>query len=122
MYVETLHDAQGNIKGCYCADTLPADDGAPLFTVEDVPAGWEQTRINLDTLTAMEVESACRSQAVTDPATGRPVIARKDRAEYLMENYTVDVSTELAPPAGPVLPTGMKMRGLKKKTTGGSGG
>ena len=23
MYIEALHDEQGNILGCYCVDTLP---------------------------------------------------------------------------------------------------
>ena len=94
----------------------------PFLPWRGVPAGWEQARVNLDTLTAMEVESSCRERAVIDPATGRPEISRRDRAEYLMENYTVDLSAELVPPPGVPLPAGTKVRGLRKKAQGGAGG
>ncbi|MFQ5466345.1 MAG: hypothetical protein ACE5EI_10490 [Thermodesulfobacteriota bacterium] len=115
MYIETLHDREGEIKACYCADTLPAQEASPLFSMKGAPEGWEQARVNIDTLTAMEIDSACSSTVETDPASGRPVIVRSDRAGYIMENFKVDTTGSLTPCGGVRLPAGMKIRGLTRR-------
>jgi len=115
VYIETLHDRDGEIKACYCSDTLPASPDSPLFSMEGAPEGWEQARVNIDTLTAMEIESACSSAVETDPASGRPVIVRADRARYIMENFKIDTTASLTPGGGVRLPEGMKIRGLTRR-------
>lgn len=118
MYIEVLHDPTGEIMACYCVDTLPVSDGSPLFVMDDAPGGWIQSRVNIDTVTAMEIECACRDRAVGG-AGGEPRIERTDRAEYVMANFTVDLSAEHALPEGVSLAGGMKMRGLKRRNAGG---
>lgn len=117
MYIEVVHDAEGNITHCYVADTLPVQDGSPLFTVEGgLPVGEEQARINIDTMTAMEIDGACGDKAVLDPVTGEPKIVSIERAQYITENYIVDTSAVITPPVEAKIPTGMKVKGLVKKT------
>lgn len=112
MYIEVVHDQTGNIAACYCADTLPVDQAAPLFRIEGgLPAGYEQARVNIDTLTAMEIERACGLKAVIDPVTQAPAIINIERADHVRSLFRVDVSKELSPP-GAALPQGMKMHGL----------
>ena len=116
MYIEVLHDAQGNITACYCADTLPVSDGSPLFIVQGgIPAGLEQSRVNIDTLTAMEIDAACGQKAVIDAATGQPKIVCIDRSQYIIQTYKVDLSSEITPPAGVNMPPGMKVKKFVRK-------
>lgn len=116
MYIEVVHDALGNIMHCYCADTLPAMDGDALFTVQGgLPEGQEQARINIDTLTAMEIDGACGQKAVIDPATGQPKLIYVDRSQYIIQTYRVDLSSEITPPTGVNIPPGMKVHCLAKK-------
>lgn len=115
MYIETLHDPAGEIQACYCVDTLPALEGSPLFSVEGAPAGLEQARVNIDTLTAMEIDSACSPVHATDPVSGLPVIKGTDRARYIMDSFRVDTTASHATGPGVRLPAGMKMRGLVRK-------
>ncbi|WKZ32919.1 MAG: hypothetical protein QY316_00500 [Thermodesulfobacteriota bacterium] len=116
MYLEVLHDSEGNILGCYCTDSLPVNSGAPLFTIrEGVPEGYEQTRINIDTLTAMEIDGASGQKAALNPETGQPEIVNVDRAEYVMGNYKVDTAYEFTPPPGVLIPEGMKVRRLVRR-------
>lgn len=114
MYIEVLHDMDGVITGCYCADTLPLNTGAPFFTMSMLPAGSEQSRINIDTLMAMEIDAASGQKAVID-ATGKPVIVMVTREEYIVKNYTVDVKNVIVAPVGLALPSGMNVRSLLKK-------
>ena len=109
MYIEVLHDAQGNIAACWCADTLPEKNNEPLFVAEGgLPAGHEQARLNIDTLTAMEIDAACGQKAVIDAATGLPVIINVSRSDYIISNYYVDFTTELEA-------HGLKFRGMRRK-------
>lgn len=117
MYIEVVHDNQGNILGCYCSDTLPVKDGSPLVEYSNLPAGTEQTRINIDTITAMEIEEACSEKAVINAVTGQPEIVKgPERAEYIRQKFTVDKGRDYAQgKALRALPPGMAMRGLVKK-------
>lgn len=116
MYIEVVHDAQGNIMHCYCADTLPDRDGEALFTVQGgLPVGQEQARLNIDTLTAMEIDGACGQKAVIDTTTGQPKLIYVDRSQYIIQTYRVDLSSVVTPPSGVNIPPGMKVRGLAKK-------
>lgn len=114
MYIEVLHDPAGNIVSCYCADTLPVESGSPFFRIEGgTPAGYEHSRINIDTVVAMEIENSCGLKAVIDPATLEPAIVNVDRADYVMKTFKVDVNAEVYARAD-VLPEGMRMRALKR--------
>lgn len=116
MYIEVLHDSHGNIAACWCADTLPRNNGSFMFSVQGgVPAGYEQARINIDTVTAMEIEAASGQKAVMDISTGQPGIINVDRAEHVMQAFKADVTREITPPAGALLPAGMKIRGIIRK-------
>ena len=113
MYIEVLHDAQGNIAACWCADTLPEKNNEPLFVAEGgLPAGHEQARLNIDTLTAMEIEAASGHKAVVDPQTGQPKIVNIDRTQYIMQAFKADVTRDITLPAGVDLPVAMKVRGI----------
>lgn len=113
MYIEVVHDTTGNIVTCYCADTLPVSEGEPIFTVQGgLPEGFEQARINLDTLTAMEIEAACGQRAVVED--GQPKIVTIERSVYVAQNYRVDVETVITPPAGLSIPAGIKIRRIVK--------
>ncbi len=117
MYIEVIHDAQGNITHCYCADTLPENNGSPLFSVGGgLPVGHEQARLNIDTLTAMEIEDACGIQAVMNPITNQPEIKRIDRAEHIVRTFKVDTTLDKTPKK-PLknMPAQLKMRGMVKK-------
>lgn len=117
MYIEVVHDDQGNILACYCADTLPVKDGSPLVEFSNLPSGTEQSRINIDTITAMEIEEACSERAVINPGTGQPEIVKgPDRSEYVRQRFIVDKGRNLALGKSlRALPPGMAMRGLVKK-------
>jgi hypothetical protein len=107
MYIEVLHDNTGRILACYCADTLPAGPGA-ILAFTGVPQGLEHARLNIDTLTAMEIESGSGPKAVIDPACGQPVIEETDRTRYIMENFEVDLSrTDVL--------GGVSLRGVRRK-------
>jgi hypothetical protein len=112
MFIEVMHDEEGTIQGCYCVDTLPGELASPLFFMDNMPLGWTQARVNIDTLTLMEVEAACRERAVIDPVSGAAGIVSADRAKYIVDNFTVDLSMEYAVPAGVELPAGFNVRGL----------
>lgn len=115
MHIEVLHDSLGNILSCYCADTLPAGPAQSLFTVQGgVPAGCEQARINIDTMTALEIDGSSGQKAVYDPATGEAKIVRVERSEYVMKTFKVDTGSELQAPAG-TLPANMRLRALSRK-------
>lgn len=114
MFIEVLHDSGGNIMACYCSDTLPAANGSPFAVYSGIPEGCVQARVNIDTITAMEIEDGCGLKAVIDPETREPVLVRTERPEYIMSNFTVDTVTELDS-SSVLMPSGMKMRGLVRK-------
>jgi hypothetical protein len=91
MYIEVLHDNAGRIMACYCADTLPVGQGA-ILSFAGVQQGLEHARLNMDTLTAMEIENGSGPKAVIDPSTGQPMIEETDRTRYIMDNFDVDLS------------------------------
>ncbi|MBI5491988.1 MAG: hypothetical protein HY893_03550 [Deltaproteobacteria bacterium] len=113
MFIEVLHDSDGKITACYCADTLPIDGSSPIISCSSIAPGLAQCRVNIDTLTAMEIEAASGVKAEIDPATGRPVIVNVDRAAYITRTFGVDASSEI--PSGGFLPQGMKLRRLVRK-------
>ncbi len=113
MYIEVLHDPNGNIAACYCVDTLPANAGSPMFSIQGgPPPGYEQARLNIDSLTAMQIEAGSGHKAVINPDTGQPEIKNIDRTEYIIQTFKVDTAQEITPPAGVAIPPGMKVRGL----------
>ena len=71
-------------------------------------------RINLDTLTAMEIDAKSGQKAVIN-AKGEPEIVQIDRTQYIRENFIVDMTSEVSIPANVIIPSGMKMRGLARK-------
>lgn len=95
MYIEVLHDELGSIKACYCSDTLPVEPAAPILSFTGVPHGLNHARLNIDTLTAIEIESGSRPRAVMDQSTGQPRIEEVDRARFVIDNYEVDLSKPL---------------------------
>ncbi|MBE7415982.1 MAG: hypothetical protein HS130_12510 [Deltaproteobacteria bacterium] len=107
MYSEVLHDNAGNIKACYCADTLPVETNAPMFRFSGVPDGLTHARLNIDTLTAMEIEAGCGTRAELD-GSGNPVLVNVDRTRYIMENFAVDLEAGLAH-------EGLVLRGIRRK-------
>lgn len=116
MYIETLHDSDGNITTCYCADTLPVNADSPMFSIHGgPPTGHEQARVNIDTLAAMEIDAASGLKAVVNPATGQPEIRNMDRAGYIIQTFKVDTTREITPLAGVSIPPGMKVRGLVRR-------
>ena len=113
MYIEILHDEQGNILGCYCVDTLPINLKKPLFTLSENPLNSEQARVNIDTLTAMEINQKSGQQAIVE--NGVPEIIEVDRTVYIRENYLIDMNNEIIPDSSIELPEGFKIRALIKK-------
>lgn len=109
MYIEVLHDGLGRIKACYCSDTLPIEQASPMLSFAGVPEGLTHARLNIDTLTAMEIEAGSRPRAVIDPATGQPRIEEVDRARFVIDNYEVDLA-ELS-----VMPGGVGLAGIRRK-------
>lgn len=107
MYAEALYDGSGNIKACYCADTLPLEPSAPMLRFSGVPEGLTHARLNIDTATAMEIEAACRPHAELDQA-GSPVIVSFERAGYIMERFAAD-------PVVMIEAEGIILVGLKRK-------
>lgn len=107
MYAEVLYDESGNIKACYCADTLPEEPGAPAFRYIGAAEGLRHARLNMDTLTAMEVEAGSVPRAELDE-TGKPVVVRVDRAKYITANFAVDLDAEFAR-------DGVILKGLRRK-------
>jgi len=93
MYIEVLHDVNGNIMACYCSDTLPADPASLMLAFSGVPEGLTHARLNIDTATAMEIESASAPKAVVDPATGQARIEKTDRTKFVMDNFIADISS-----------------------------
>lgn len=110
MYIEVLHDELGSIKACYCSDTLPAEPASPILSFAGVPQGLIHARLNIDTLTAIEIESGSRPRAVIDPLTGQPRIEEVDRARFVIENYEAD----LTKPVG-TLSGGVSLTSIKRK-------
>lgn len=100
MYIEVLHDELGRIMACYCSDTLPVEPGAPILSFTGVPQGLRHARLNIDTLTAIEIEDGSRPRAVIDPSTGQPRIEEVDRARFVIDNYEVDCSQTSGAPQG----------------------
>lgn len=114
MFIEVAHDSTGNIVGCWAANTLPEGGGdTPLASVSNLPVGTEQCRINIDTLTVMEIDQNCGQKAVI--VGGAPKIVFVSYSEYISQNYRVDMSQEIPVPAGISTPAGMKMRMLVRK-------
>jgi chorismate synthase len=115
MFIEVLHDTIGNIISCYCSDTLPVADGSPFAVYSRIPDGCAQARININTVTAMEIEAGCGQKAILDEVTGRPVIVNIPSSEYIMSNFTVDLSSGVHTPSAVNMPAGMKMLGLVRR-------
>jgi hypothetical protein len=101
MYIELIHDAAGDVKHCWCADTLPKDSERPMFKLSGtLPASWVQVRINTDTITDMEI----KAQA-----------GKGGGARYVKDTFTVNTTKNITVPASVRLPPDMKMRELKRK-------
>lgn len=114
MYIEVTHDKDGNIGSCYCTDSLPVQDGEPLFSVKGgLPPGKEQVRIVIDTLTAMEIDQNCGEKAIIDKE-GNPQIIYIDRTLYIRENYKVEL-IDIAKPNKIKLSPNLKLRRLIRK-------
>ncbi|HEY4706300.1 MAG TPA: hypothetical protein VII64_02500 [Thermodesulfobacteriota bacterium] len=107
MYAEVLYDSSGNIKACYCVDTLPVEPSAPMLRFFGVPEGLTHARLNIDTAAAMEIEGACSPHAELDQA-GNPVIVSFERAAYIMETFAAD-------PGAVTVAGGMSLVGLQRK-------
>lgn len=90
MYIEVLYDDNGRIMACYCADTLPVSPGTAALAFTGVPQGLTHARLNIDTLTAMEIENGSGPRAFVDPATGQARIEEMDRTRYIMDNFDID--------------------------------
>lgn len=116
MYIEVEHDKDGNIVGhIRCDDCLPQNHNEPMFWREaGLPPDMEQSRIYLDTLTAMEIEHNSGQKAVINES-GQPEIVCIDRTDYIRQNFKVDMTQEIPIPAGMKFPAKLKMRKLIKK-------
>ncbi len=108
MYIEVLHDDNGRIMACYCADTLPVAHGAAALTFTGVPQGLTHARLNIDTLTAIEIENGSGPRAVLDPA-GQPRVEEVDRTRYIMDNFEVD-------PAPATVLDGLSFKSVRRRS------
>ena len=110
MYIEVIHNGEGQIEMCYCADTLPMKNNDPLFTVAgELPEDFEQARINIDTLTAMAIDAA------SGPVAIEGEVVNISKSDHIRNTYIVDMSHEITPPEGVNIPEGFKVRSIKKK-------
>ena len=107
MFIEIIHDANGNIEHCWQADTLPEGGvDVPMVSVKGgLPTGLEQVRINVDTITELQVIAVAIS-------------AKVGIAEYIRDKFDVDLDMTISLPSQVKLPSGMKMRALKMKKKG----
>ena len=104
MYIEVLHDIEGQIISCYCTDTLPLDSETKFFEIEeDMPQGMSQCRINIDTITAMQIDSMSDRQGV-------------ERSAYVKENFIVNIVDNISLPNNVILPEGMNIKSMIVKT------
>lgn len=108
MYIEVLHDDAGAIMACYCADTLPCGQAAAMLAFTGIPQGLTHARLNIDTLTAMEIENGSGPRAVIDPVTGQPGIEEIDRTRYIMDNFEADL-------ASAAVQGGVSFKGVRRK-------
>lgn len=114
MFIEVVHNAGGDILSCWVANTLPEGGGdTPLVSVSQLPDGMAQARINIDTLTAMEIDQKCGQKAIIE--NGQAKIVFIPHAQYIAQNFKVDVTKETPIPIDVTIPAGMKVRGLIKK-------
>lgn len=117
MYIELTHDDMGNIGTCYCEDSLPINDGEPLFTVKGMPADKEQVRVVIDTLTAMEIDQNTGEKAIINEQ-GKPEIIKIKRTTYIKNNFIVDMSAIIPKPDNMLLSDRLTLRRLIRKTQG----
>jgi chorismate synthase len=62
MFIEVLHDTIGNIISA-TVPTRSRRDGSPFAVYSRIPDGCAQARININTVTAMEIEAGCGQKA-----------------------------------------------------------
>ncbi|MCC6502322.1 MAG: hypothetical protein IT362_04190 [Deltaproteobacteria bacterium] len=108
MYIEVLHDNSGKIKACYCSDTLPTDPASPILAFTGIPQGLSHARLNIDTLTAIEIENGSVPKAVIDQATGQARIEEADRTRFVMDNFEADLTLS-------VIVSGVSFVGVRRK-------
>lgn len=118
MYIEVEIDEIGDIFGCYCSDIMPEDTHKPWVRyLKGLPEGHSQVRINIDTVTAMEIKAGSGQQPYQDPDTGALSIITVSQSDYITENFKVDMTCEHEhPKMGKGLPDGMKICGLERKS------
>jgi hypothetical protein len=63
-----------------------------MLTFTGIPQGLTHARLNIETLTAVEIENESGPKAVIDPVTGQPRIEEMDRTRYVMDNFEVDLA------------------------------
>jgi len=111
MFIEVIHNEKGDIISCWAANTLPEGGGdAPLASGAQLSAGTAQARINIDTLTAMEIDQKCGQKAII--VNGAAKIVFIPYAQYIAQNFKVDVTKEVPIPIDVTIPAGMKVRVL----------
>ncbi len=114
MYIEVIHDQDGNIVGCWCENFYPANPGEPwVRPAAALPEGLVQARINIDTMLAMEISQESGKKAVI--VGGQPQIVDIAPSEYIMSAFKVDMSQVITPPASVQVPQGMMVRGFVRK-------
>lgn len=111
MYIEILNDLEGNIKICYVSDSLPQKTGDMFFKMYPLPEKHEQSRIELTTQEAMEIDANTGQRAKI--INGEAQIVNVDRSEYIRENYKIDMSVEIVKTIN--LHPDLKLRKLIKK-------
>lgn len=110
MYIEVIYDRSGSIKACCCADTLPTGGGA-MFRRGNPDDSLTHARVNVDTLTAIEIEESSGAKAVVG-TDGRPRVVHVERAAYIMENFEVDLLADAGAEG---------FRRIRRKAGGGNG-
>lgn len=114
MYIEVIHNQDGNILGCWCDHFYPKDHDQPWVRVQGgLPEGQVQARINIDTMLAMEISQESGEKAIIE--NGQPKIVNIVPSEYIMSTFKVDMSQVITPPASVQVPQGMLVRGLIRK-------
>ena len=116
MFIEVLHDNQGNIFSCYESDPHPINYEKELFINGTGMEGLTRARINIDTLQEMEIEENTVTKATLEK-NGEPQVVNISRSAYIIDNMMIDMVKNIPLPTKVKRPKNLKFRELKNKTT-----
>lgn len=116
MFINVVHDVNGNIKICSCVDTYPSDiNNACVSYKGGTPPELYRAIINIDTILGLDIMTNTGDKAIIDTVTNQPKIVKILSAQYIRDNYIVDMTQNLEIPSTWNIPVDIKLRVLKKK-------